>query len=179
MCSIRPRLERTKKAFDQGDYEFAGEILTELEAEGHVDPEMGQLHRRISQAVLQKRTRQLLETARTRFEEGEDPLALQKVEEVLELDRDNVEALTMKAKIESRRGERQIESWLSLAHQHVENRAYGHARQALQNVIQMRPQEGRALQLLAEVDRDEQEYVKLRQQKGAALPGCPGCVAGG
>ncbi len=68
---IRPRLERTKKAFDQGDYEFAGEILTELEAEGHVDPEMGQLHRRISQAVLQKRTRQLLETAHTRFEEGE------------------------------------------------------------------------------------------------------------
>jgi eukaryotic-like serine/threonine-protein kinase len=162
---IRPRLERIKKAFEQGDYEYAGEILTELEAEGHVEPEMGQWRRRLNQAVLQKRTRQLLETARTRFEEGEDPLALQKVEEALELDQDNVEALTLKARIEGRRSERQIESWLSLAHQHLENRAYGHARQALQNVLQLRPQEGRATQLLAEVERDEQEYLKMRREK--------------
>jgi serine/threonine-protein kinase len=162
---IQPRIDRAKRAFDQGDYEFAGEILTELEAEGHADPEMAQLRRRTSQAITQRRIRQLLESARTRFDEGEDPLALQKVEEALELERGNVEALTLKAKIESRRGERQIESWLKLAYQHIANKAYGHARQALQNVLQIRPQEGRALQLLAEVNRAEQEYLKLRQEK--------------
>jgi eukaryotic-like serine/threonine-protein kinase len=162
---IRPRVERVKKAFEQGDYEFASEILTELEAEGHADPEMAQLRRRTNQAITQRRVRQLLESARTRFDEGEDPLALQKVEEALELDRVNVEALTLKNRIEGRRGDREIESWLSLAHQHIENRAYGQAREALQNALEIRSQEGRALQLLAEVDRDELEYVKLRQEK--------------
>ena len=35
----------------------------------------------------------------------------------------------------------------------------------MQNVLQLRPNEARALQLLAEVDRQEQEYKKLRQEK--------------
>jgi tetratricopeptide (TPR) repeat protein len=35
----------------------------------------------------------------------------------------------------------------------------------LQNVLQLRPKEARALQLIAEVDRQEQEYNKLRQEK--------------
>ena len=35
----------------------------------------------------------------------------------------------------------------------------------MQNVLQLRPKEARALQLLAEVDRQEQEYKKLRQEK--------------
>ena len=34
---LRPRLERATKALDTGDYQFAGEILGELEAEGHLD----------------------------------------------------------------------------------------------------------------------------------------------
>jgi len=33
----RPRLERATKALETGDYQFAGEILGELEAEGHID----------------------------------------------------------------------------------------------------------------------------------------------
>jgi eukaryotic-like serine/threonine-protein kinase len=162
---IRPRIGRAQKAFEQEDYEFAGEILSGLESEGHIDPEIVQLRRRIDQAARQKRIRQLLESARTRFEEGEDPLALQKVQEALEMERDNVDALALKNKIEGRRSERQIEGWLGLAHQHLGNRAYSHARQALQNVLQIRPKEARAVRLLAEVDREEQEYLRLRSEK--------------
>jgi len=162
---IQPRVERAQKAFEQEDYEFAGEILSGLESEGHIDPGMIQLRRRIDQAARQKRIRQLLESARTRFEQGEDPLALQKVEEALELERDHVDALALKRKIEGRRSERQIESWLGLADQHIKNRAYSHARQALQNVVQMNPKETRALRLLADVDRDEQDYLRIRKEK--------------
>jgi serine/threonine-protein kinase len=162
---IQPRIERAQKAFEQEDYEFAGEILSGLESEGHIDPGMVQLRRRIDQAARQKRIRQLLESARTRFEQGEDPLALQKVEEALELERDNVDALALKRKIEGRRSERQIESWLGLADQHIKNRAYSHARQALQNVLQINPKESRALRLLADVNREEQDYVRLRKEK--------------
>jgi eukaryotic-like serine/threonine-protein kinase len=161
----RPRLQRATKALEEGDFQFAGEILGELEAEGHMDEAIGALRRRLDGAVRRKTLSQLLDAARARFEEEEDPLALQKLQEVLQIEPDNAAALTLKSKIENRRSDRQIDNWYRLARQHIDNHAYGHAREALQNVLQLRPKEARALQLLAEVDRQEQEYKKLRQEK--------------
>src|ERR1700691_5072644 len=37
----RPRLQRATKALAEGDFQFAGEILGELEAEGHMDEAIG------------------------------------------------------------------------------------------------------------------------------------------
>ncbi|HWW16287.1 MAG TPA: protein kinase [Candidatus Dormibacteraeota bacterium] len=161
----RPRLQRATKALEEGDFQFAGEILGELEAEGHMDTSIGSLRRQLDGAVRRKTLSQLLDAARARFEEEEDPLALQKLQEALQIEPDNATALTLKSRIENRRSERQIDSWYRLARQHIDNHAYGHAREALQNVLQLRPKEARALQLLAEVDRQEQEYKKLRQEK--------------
>ena len=161
----RPRLQRATKALDEGDFQFAGEILGELEAEGHMDESIGALRRRLDGAVRQKTLSQLLDAARARFEEEEDPLALQKLQEALQIEPDNAAALSLKSKIENRRSERQIDNWYRLARQHIDNHAYAHAREALQNVLQLRPKEARALQLLAEVDRQELEYKKLRQEK--------------
>jgi serine/threonine-protein kinase len=161
----RPRLQRATKALEEGDFQFAGEILGELEAEGHMDEAIGSLRRRLDGAVRRKTISQLLDAARARFEEEEDPLALQKLQEVLQIEPDNAVALTLKGRIESRRSERQIDNWYRLARQHIDNHAYAHAREALQNVLQLRPKEARALQLLVEVDRQEQEYKKLRQEK--------------
>ncbi len=161
----RPRLQRATKALEDGDFQFAGEILGELEAEGHMDNSIGSLRRQLDGAVRRKTLSQLLEAARARFEEEEDPLALQKLQEALQIEPDNAAALSLKSKIENRRSERQIDNWYRLARQHIDNNAYGHAREALQNVLQLRPKEARALQLLAEVNRQEQEYQKLRQEK--------------
>jgi len=161
----RPRLLRATKAVEEGDFQFAGEILGELEAEGHMDEAIGSLRRRLDGAVRRKTLSQLLDAARARFEEEEDPLALQKLQEALQIEPDNATALALKSRIENRRSERQIDNWYRLARQHIDNHAYGHAREALQNVLQLRPKEARALQLLAEVDRQEQEYKKLRQEK--------------
>jgi len=44
---IQPRVERARKAFEQNDYQFASEILGELEAEGHIDPAISSLHTQI------------------------------------------------------------------------------------------------------------------------------------
>lgn len=162
---IRPRLERAAKALEEGDYQFAGEILGELEAEGHMDSSITLLRRQLDGAVRQKTIAKLLESAKSRFDQEEDPLALQKIQEVLQIDPQNVAALTLKTRIESRRGQRQIDNWYKLASQHIENHAYGHAREALGNVLQLNPKEARAHQLLAEIDRQEQEYNKLRQEK--------------
>jgi serine/threonine protein kinase len=161
----RPRLQRATKALEEGDFQFAGEILGELEAEGHMDTSIGSLRRQLDGAVRRKTLSQLLDAARARFEEEEDPLALQKLQEALQIEPDNATALSLKSRIENRRSERQIDNWYRLARQHIDNHAYAHAREALQNVLQLRPQEARALQLLAEVDRQEQEYKKLRQEK--------------
>lgn len=161
----RPRLQRATKALADGDLQFAGEILGEVEAEGHMDAEIQALRRQLDNAVRRKTLAQLLDAARARFEEDEDPLALQKLQDALQIEPDNAIALALKSKIENRRSEKQIENWYRLARQHIDNHAYPHAREALQNVLQLRPQEARALQLLAEVGRQEQDYKKLRQDK--------------
>jgi serine/threonine protein kinase len=161
----RPRLQRATKALADGDLQFAGEILGEIEAEGHMDAEIQSLRHQLDIAVRRKTLSQLLDAARARFEEGEDPLALQKLQEALQIEPDNATALALKSKIENRRSEKQIDNWYRLAKQHIDNHAYPHAREALQNVLQLRPEEARALQLLAEVDRQEGDYKKLRQDK--------------
>ncbi len=162
---IRPRVERAKKAFEQGDFQFASEILVELDAEGHLDPQMSQIRRQIDVAVRQKRVKQLLESARTRLEEDECPLALQKVQEALSLEPESAEALGLKTEIESAASERQMDAWFRLVREHMDNSAYGHAREALRNVLQIRPQDTRAKALMAEVDRQEQDHQRARKDK--------------
>ncbi len=90
----RPRLQRATKALEEGDFQFAGEILGELEAEGHMDTSIGSLRRQLDGAVRRKTLAQLLDAARARFEEEEDPLALQKLQEALQIEPDNATALS-------------------------------------------------------------------------------------
>jgi len=162
---IQPRLQRASKALEGGDHQFAGEIVGELEAEGNIDPQLTLLRTQIDQVTRQKTIAQLLENARARYEEEEDPLALQKLQEVLRLDATNAAALGLKAKIEERRGERQIEQWVRLARQHIDNHSYSPARDALQNVLALRPNDTRAARLLKDVEAEEQEYLRLRRDK--------------
>ncbi len=162
---IQPRIQRAGKAYEQGDYQFADEILSELQAEGHIDPAITLLRGQLDQAIRQKRIHQLLDSARTRFEEEEYPLALQKVQQALELDPDNATAISLQREIEQRRTEGKIEDWFRLAREHIDNHAYAHAREALQNVLQLKPTESRARQMRAEVDRLEEEYLAIREEK--------------
>ena len=162
---IRPRIQRATEYYEMGDLQFASEILGELEAEGHLDSAITDLRRQIDAKMRERKIRQLLESARSRMEEDEYPLALSKVEEVLQLEPQNPEALSLKGRIENRRVERDLNDWLRLAQQHLDARQYSHARAALQRILQLRPKEGRATQMLAEVDRLEREYILLKQEK--------------
>jgi serine/threonine-protein kinase len=164
-AKIRPRLERATKAFEQADFQFAAEILGELEAEGHIDHDMTVLRLKVDQAMRQKRIQQLLESARTRLEGQEYPLALHKVQEALELDATHAGALGLKREIEEKRSAGKIEDWLNLARQHLANHAYGHAREALKNALQLKPTDSRVGQFLNEVDWKEQEYQRLHVEK--------------
>jgi serine/threonine-protein kinase len=162
---MRPRLQRAQETLERGDCQYASEIVGELEGEGHLDPAIRELRRRIDEAIRRKTIVQLLDTAHSRIETEEYPLALQRIYEVLQLDPVNAEAQNLKATIEHKRTERDLEEWFRLAVQHLERFDFSHAREALQRLLQLRPKESRALQLLSEVNRLEHEHTRARQEK--------------
>lgn len=165
---IRPRIERARKAYEKGDLAYASEMLDELEAEGHLDSEISSLQDQINRSKRQKRIQQLLESARARMEQQEYSLAMQKVQEVLDIDRENASALGLKSTIMELNTSRSVDEWLRLAQHHLANRSYKHAIQALQDVLKHRPRDEQALELLAEVSRSEREYLKRRAEKEKA-----------
>jgi len=164
-AKIQPRIDRTKKAFGEGDYQFALEILTELESEGNIDPEMSLLRIQIEQAKRSKTVRQLIDSARIRMDEDEFPLALQKVQSVLEIDPGNLDALAIKGQIERQRSARQIDNWFRLAQQHLENQLFGQSRQAVEEILKVDASNTQARAFLSEVDRKEEEASKIREEK--------------
>jgi serine/threonine protein kinase len=164
-AKIQPRIERVKRAQGEGDYQFAKEILSELEAEGHIDLQISLLRMQLDQAIKQKSIRQLMESARTRVEEEEYPLALQKIQEVLEIDPQNADALQLKTQIERQRNEKQIDNWYRLVQQHIDNQMFGQARMALEEILRISPSDSKAHSLLDQVDRQEKEANKIREEK--------------
>ncbi|HUI78225.1 MAG TPA: PEGA domain-containing protein [Bryobacteraceae bacterium] len=164
-AKIKPRLERAAKGFAEGEYAFASDVLSELEAEGHMDQEIHLLRGQVDQAMRQTRIRQMLESARRFFEAGEYPLALRKIQEALELDPGDSSALALKNQVEKERRERKISEWITLARQHIDNQAFRQAREALDNVLQVKPNETDALGLIAELARREQEVSHTREEK--------------
>ena len=162
---IQPRIDRARRAIVGGEFQHAGDIVSELEASGHIDPQIAELRADLERVERQRTIKQGLESAQSHFEEEDDPLALQKLHEVLQFDPGNVPALGLKAKIEERRSERDVERWMRLAEEHIHNHSYSHARDALQNVRAIRPDNSRALRLQKDLEADEQEYLHLRQEK--------------
>jgi serine/threonine-protein kinase len=162
---IKPRLERASKNFAAGDYTFASEVLSELEAEGHLDQEIARLRGQVDQAVRQTRIRQMLESARRFFEATEYSLALRKIQEAIELDPADPDALSLKSLVEKGRREKEISEWIALARQHLDNQAFRQARDALENVLQIKPNETEALSLREEIGRRETEVSRTRDEK--------------
>ncbi len=161
---LQPRIDRAARAFQQGEFRFASDVLAELEAEGYIDPQIVTLRRQLDQSVRQATIRQLLESARRCLQEQEYPLALRKIQEALELDANDTDALALKARVEKERREKKADEWTQLARQHLANCAFSQARLALQNLLELKPADAQARQLAAEVDRCEQEYVRAQQE---------------
>jgi serine/threonine-protein kinase len=164
-AKVTPRVERATRAFERGEYQVAGEILNELESEGHIEQEITLLRRQVEQTQRQITIRGVLESARRFSDEEEFPLSLRKIQEALDLDPDNTDAHALKNEVEKKRRAKKIEEWAALAKKHLENNAFAHARSAIQSLLELRPNEPNALALLAEIQRREQEFEALRQEK--------------
>src|SRR5262249_43115105 len=59
----------------------------------------------------------------------------------------------------------QIENWFRHAQDHLKNYSFNLARQALQDVLRLKPTSNTAIQMLAEVDRRENEYLREHREK--------------
>ena len=164
-AKIKPRLERAARSFEQGDYDFASEVLAELEAEGQLDGDVARLRSRLDQAMRQSRIQQLLQSGRRFFEASEYTLALRKIQEAIDLDPNNADALSMKEQVEKERQEKKIEEGIALGRRSLERNALGQAKEALENVISLSPSETEALNLLAEIGRRELEVSHAREEK--------------
>jgi eukaryotic-like serine/threonine-protein kinase len=162
---VQPRVERAKRAFEQGEYPIAGEILAELESEGFVEQEITTLRRQVEQAQRRISVRALLDGARRFNDEEEFTLALRKVQEALDFDPQNTDAHALKAEIERRRRSRKVEEWAKIARQHLDNNAFDHARQALNSLLELRPNEPHAVAMLAEIQRKEEEFERGKEEK--------------
>jgi len=155
-AKIQPRIEAVKKAYSDGKNKLAKQLLSELESEGHIDPEMPVLRMQIQQQKI----RELLEDARTCMEGDQHPLALalENLGEVLKLDPNHAEALAMRAQV-------QMEGWFRQAETNRKNQLFRQARQSLQEVLNMDSTNTRALKMRAEIDQTEQEIVKFREEQ--------------
>ena len=161
---IASRVARIKKALAEGDGPYAREMLTELGSEGHIDHEISLLSIQVEDAVRARTVHQLLESARLRLEEEDYPLAMQKVQSVLDLDRENIDALALKRQIEEKRGTAGIDKWYQIARQHLDNKLFSKAREAVDEILRIDKDHARARQLLSDIKRAENEQSKLRQE---------------
>ena len=162
---IKPRLAKARLSFEKGDYTFALEILAEVETEGRLDQEAGLLRRQVDQAIRRTRILQSLEGARRFFEAEEYPLALRKIQDALDLDPEDTDALSLKSQIERERREKKIEEWIQLANEHLDNQAFSQARDALNNVLKLKPNDTVALALVSDVGRRERDVSQVREDK--------------
>jgi len=162
---IQPRIQRAIRAFEQGNYQMAGDILADLEAAGHVDAAMVPLREKLNEALQQKSIRDFLERAEHAHEEEEFLLAMQNVESALKLDPAHEAALRLRDRIQAEMSRREVEDWLSGAKVAIDQYAFGRARQYLRSIFDACPGEPRAVELLQIVEGREQAYRAARKEK--------------
>ncbi len=162
---IQPRIQRAIKAFEQGKYEMATEILSDLEASGHIDVALAPLRKQIDEAMRRTKVRELLDRGKMGLAEEEYALGLQNIESALRMDPSNEEALQLRAAIQAEIARRDIGEWLKSAQEAAKQYAFGRARQLLHNVLELRPGDPQAAAMLQELESREQAYRAARQEK--------------
>ena len=164
-AGVQIRIERARRSVDQKDFQFASEIIGELESEGHSDPDIRLIRLDLEEAIKREKADRLIEAATRYFASEEFTLALRKVQEILQLEPANPPALELKRKIEHVLTEQKVSELLKTAAECIERAAFTGARQAIQDALKLRPNDARARQLLNEVDSRQKEILRQRQDQ--------------
>src|ERR1700728_852965 len=141
---IGPRLNQIRKALGEGDCRYAGDLLHELEAEGYIEHEIAPLRAKIEGATRSRTVHQLLESARARKEEGDYPLALEKVRNARAVDPGNIDAIALEDEIQNCISTCGIDQWYRIARQHLDNKHFAKSREAVDEILKLDPAQKRA-----------------------------------
>jgi serine/threonine-protein kinase len=133
---------------------------------GHLDQEISMLRSQLDHWC--RPASAALESSRRFFEAQEFPLALRKIQEALELDPHDPDALALMSQVERERRERKIDEWLQLARQHAAIPASGR-RARRWTTCWLKPNETTALQLLHEVDRKNRKWPKHGKRRASSI----------
>jgi hypothetical protein len=162
---IQPRVQRAIRAFEQGNYQMAADILRDLDAAGHIDPALGPLRHQIEQALRRQTIQDLLKRARMALAEEELALALENAEEALRQEPGNEQAAELRGKIQAEISRREADEWLRAAEDAFRNLAFSRARQLLRDVLANRPGDPTASAFLEQIEERERTYKIARQEK--------------
>ncbi len=155
---IQPRIDRAQKAHESGDFQFALDILNELESEGHVISGISLLREQAETALRHRDIQLLLENAKVRLQEEEFPLALQKLQSALEIDPKNAEVLAMKAEIDSRLRERQLEKLFRVAQECLDHQLFAQARRAVEEILEVNASDTKVRKLMVRIEQAKQDF---------------------
>ena len=161
------RVARAQRSFARGDYEFAQEILEQLEADGADGPEVRQLRLQLDEAVHKRQAELHLAIARRYFAEEEYVLALRRVTEILDSNPSNHAAVSLKREIEHKLSELQLTDALARASGHLDSGAFTEARRLIEDSLQLQPGNAEAQRLLQKTEQRESDWPRERQQQEA------------
>ena len=163
--TVRTRFELAERSFKEHDFQFASEILNELESEGYANEQVLKLRQDVIHGIREQSTSRLLENARRCVDEKEYSLALRKVQEILELVPEHSPALELKQQIEDALTEQKMAELLRVAAEHLERMALTSARQAAQDALNLKPDDTRAKELLKNIELKQQEVIRSRREQ--------------
>jgi serine/threonine-protein kinase len=163
--TVRTRFELAERSFKEHDFQFASEILNELESEGYANEQVLKLRQDVIHGIREQSTSRLLENAKRCVDEKEYSLALRKVQEILELVPEHSPALELKQQIEDALTEQKMAELLRVAAEHLERMALTSARQAAQDALNLKPDDTRAKELLKNIELKQQEVIRSRREQ--------------
>ena len=164
-ATVRTRFEFAERSFKERDFQFASEILNELESEGYVNEQVLKLRQDVIQAIREQSTGRLLENAKRCVDEEEYSLALRKLQEILDLVPGHPSALELKEQIEDALTEQKLTELLRVAAEHLERMSLTSARQVLHDALNLKPDDARAKELLNNVEVKQQEVIRSRREQ--------------
>ncbi|MBV8810942.1 MAG: protein kinase [Acidobacteriaceae bacterium] len=166
---IDARIEQARGAIARGDLELAGDILNQLELQGWLDERISEVKQSFERLRDQRTLSSLLASARLRIEAQEYTLAAKKVEEALRLDPQNAEAEALRQEIDHYRAECDVAERLATARRFAGNREFCDAKEAVEQALEIWPNEPAALELRSSIQRGEQEYSAVLSEKQRAV----------
>jgi serine/threonine-protein kinase len=166
---IEQRIEQARASIERGDLDVAGGIIQQLELQGWLDERIELAKREFQRLRNEQVLRSLLATARSQMAEQEYVPAAESVDAALQLESQNAEANCLRHEIERTIAKMGVAERLSTARELADARHFEDANEAVEQALEICPNDPAALQLRRNIQREKQEYGAVLNEKSLAI----------